>query len=185
MLFDTLGAGLLGNMLTGKAKLRAGYGNKEVKGIVRVGRGYLIKKNFLIPPHALTNFEIQKCYQNDPRFTGVYSRDNFPKRIKDRAYTISLDKYGDTGTHWIALCCRDIEITYFDTFEVEHISIEIEKFIGHKNIKTNIFRIHANNLIMCGYFIEFIDFMFAGKTLIDFNGFFSHYDLRKRQYNFE
>ena len=83
------------------------------------------------------------------------------------------------------MCCRDIEITYFDTFEVEHISIKIEKFIGHRNIKTNIFRIHANNLIMCGYLTEFIDFMFAGKTLIDFNGLFSHYDLRKRQYNFE
>ena len=33
-------------------------------------------KWFLIPPHLLTNFEMQKYYQNDPRFNGVYSRDN-------------------------------------------------------------------------------------------------------------
>ena len=57
-----------------------------------------------------------------------------------------------------------IEIIYFDSFVVEHISKEIKKFIGNKNIKTDIFRIQANNLIMCGYFcIGFIDFMLAGK----------------------
>ena len=46
-----------------------------------------------MPPHPLTNFEIQK-YQNEPRFNGVYSRDNLPKRnsteIKDVAYVIIL-----------------------------------------------------------------------------------------------
>ena len=52
-------------------------------------------------PHPLTNFEIQK-YQNEPRFNGVYCRVNLPK-IKDGAYAINLDKYSDTGTHWIAL----------------------------------------------------------------------------------
>ena len=35
-------------------------------------------------PHPLTNFEIQKYYKNEPRFNGVYSRDNLPK-IKDGA----------------------------------------------------------------------------------------------------
>ena len=55
-----------------------------------------------MPPHPLTNFEIQKYYQNEPRFNGVYSRDNLP-RIKDGAYVINLDEYSDTGTHWIAL----------------------------------------------------------------------------------
>ena len=55
-----------------------------------------------------------------------------------------------------------------------------KSFIGHKNIKTNIFRIQADNSIMCGYFfIGFIDFMFAGKTLIDFTSMFSPYDFKK------
>ena len=35
-----------------------------------------------MPPHSLTNFEIQKYYQNEPKFNGVYSRNNLSK-IKD------------------------------------------------------------------------------------------------------
>ena len=59
------------------------------------------KKN--LTPHPLTNFEIEAYYQNDPRFTGVYSRDNLPDKIKDGAYVIDLDEYSDIGTHWVAL----------------------------------------------------------------------------------
>ena len=99
----------------------------------------------LMLPHPIKNFEIQKYYQNEARFNGVYSRDNLPKRIKDRAYVINLDEYEDAGTHWIALYVKNIGIIYFDSFGVEHVPKEIEKFIGHKNIKTNIFRIQANN----------------------------------------
>ena len=54
-------------------------------------------------PHPLTNFEIQKWYENEPRFNGVFSRDNLPENIKDGAYVINLDEYADVGTHWIAL----------------------------------------------------------------------------------
>ena len=56
-------------------------------------------------PHPLKNFEIQKYYENEPRFIGVFSRDNLPKKIKDEAYVIDLDEYANTGTHWIALFC--------------------------------------------------------------------------------
>ena len=65
-------------------------------------------KKFLIPPHPLTNFEIQKYYQNEPRFNGVYSRDNLPKKIKDGAYVTNLDAYADVGTHCIALYVLNI-----------------------------------------------------------------------------
>ena len=54
---------------------------------------------FLMTPHPLTNFEIQKYYQNEPRFNGVFSKNNLPKKIKDEAYVISLDEYADVGTH--------------------------------------------------------------------------------------
>ena len=57
-------------------------------------------------PHPLTNFEIQKYYENEPRFNGVYSRNNLPKKIKDGAYVINLDEHKGTGTHWIALFCK-------------------------------------------------------------------------------
>ena len=133
----------------------------------------------MIPPHPLRNFEIQQYYQNESRFNGVYSRDNLPKQIKDGAYVINLDEHKDTGTHWVALFCKKNEIVYFDSFVVEHIPEEIKKFIGNKNIKANIFRVQANDL-MCGYFcIGFIDFMFVGKTLIDYTNLFSPYDFNK------
>ena len=69
---------------------------------------------------------------------------------------------------------------FFDSFGVERISKEITHFIGNKNIETNINRAQANNSIMCGYFcIGFIDFMLAGKTLIDYTSLFSPYDFEK------
>ena len=72
------------------------------------------------------------------------------------------------------------EVIYFDISGVEHIPKEIKKFISNKNIKASIFRIQANNSIMCGYLcIGFIDFMLAGKTLIDYTNFFSAYDFDK------
>ena len=129
--------------------------------------------------HPLTNFQIQEYYKNEPRFNYVYSRDNLPKTIKNGVRVINLDEYADVGTHWITLYVKDDEITYFDSFGVEHVPNEINKFIGHKNIKTNIFTIEAVNSIMCGYFsIGFIDFMLAGKSLIDFNSSFSPNDFK-------
>ena len=72
------------------------------------------------------------------------------------------------------------EIVYFDSFGVEHIPEEIKEFIGNKNIKANIYRVQANDSVMCGYFcIGFIDFMLAGKTLIDYTNLFSPYDFNK------
>ena len=78
-----------------------------------------------MPPHPLTNFEIQKYYQNESRFNGVYSRDNFSVEIMDGAYVINLDEYSDIGTHWIALYSLNNNITYFDSFGVERILKEI------------------------------------------------------------
>ena len=71
----------------------------------------------------------------------------------------------DVGSHWIALFCNGNEIVYFDSFGVEHVPEEIKELIGNKNIKANIFRVHAIDSVMCGYFcIGFIDFMLAGKN---------------------
>ena len=133
-------------------------------------------------PHPLTNFEIQKWYEDEPRFNGVYSRNNLPKKIKDGAYIINLDEYADVGTHWIALFCNRNEIVYFDSFGVEHVPEEIKEFVGNKNIITNIFRVQANNSVMCGYFcIGFIDFMLADKKLTDFTNLFSPHDFEKNE----
>ena len=131
-------------------------------------------------PHPLTNFEIQKYYDNEPRFNGVFSRDNLPKETKDEAYVINLDEHADSDTHRIALFCNRNKIVYFDSFGVEHVPEEIKKFTKNKNITANIFHVQANNSIMCGYFcIGFIDFMLAGKTLTDYTSLFSPHDFNK------
>ena len=106
------------------------------------------------------------------------------KKIKDGVYIINLDEYANVGTHWIALFCKKNEIIYFNSFGVEYIPNEIKEFIeefsGHKNIKTNNFRVQEDNSIMCGYFcIVFIDFMLAGKKLTDYTNLFCPYDLKK------
>ena len=121
--------------------------------------------------------------ENEPRFDKVYSRDNLPK-IKDGTYVINLDEYSDIGTHWVALWVskasrKDVDnnVTYFDSFGVEHTPKEIKTFIKGKNIKTNIFRVQAYDSIMCGYFcIGFIDFMFKGKTLTEYANNFKKND---------
>ena len=132
MLLGTLSASLLRNILAGKKVNRAGegivrtgYGNKKGhEATIKKTRSW--KKGFLMPPHPLTNFEIQKSNQNKPRFNGIYSRDNIPK-IKDGANVINLDEYYGIGTHWTALYVQNNDVNYFDRFEVEHIIKKIKK----------------------------------------------------------
>ena len=126
-------------------------------------------------PHPLTNCEIQKYYQKELIFPGVYSRDNILDQIKDGEYIINLDEYSDIGTHWIAFCVSNNGITYFDSFGVEHIPNEIKAFIDRfLSITTIFFRIQAYDSIMCGYFcIGFMNFMLVGETLTDFTNLFS------------
>ena len=148
MLLRTLGASLLGRLLSGNRIVRDG------EGTVRADYGSSIKKT-LIPPNPLTNFEIKDYYENEPRFNGVYSSDNLPKIIKNGAYVINLDEYADVGTHWVALYVKSNEAIYFESFGVELVPKEIKRFIGHKNTKTSIFRIQADNSIIL-YFVCFL-----------------------------
>ena len=177
MLLGTLGASLIGNLLTdGKGIMRAG------DGIVRAGEGSGSKKklNLLLPFHPLTNIEISEYYKNEPRFNGVYSRNNLPNKIKKGAYVINLDEYENTGTHWVSLFVKANKVIYFDSFGIEHIPEEINKFIGNKKIKASIFRIQAYDSIMCGYFcIEFINYMLKGKKLLDYTNLFSPNDFKE------
>ena len=184
MLLGTLGASLLGNLLTGgKGIMRAG------DGIVRAGEGSKKSLNLLLPFHPLTNIEISDYYKNEPRFNGAYSRNNLPKTIKKGAYVINLDEYENTGTHWVSLFVKpkyttessSLECTiYFDSFGIEHIPKEINTFIGNSDVKSNIFRIQACDSIMCGYFcIEFINYMLKGKTLLDYTNLLSSNDFKK------
>ena len=111
----------------------------------------------LIPPHPLTNFKIQTYYQKEPKFNGVYLRNNL-HRMNDGAYVINLDGYKSIGTHWIALHVNgnnripSHDAIYFGSFRVEQ----------------------AYDSIMCEYFCtRFIDFMLKGKSLLDYTNLFS------------
>ena len=73
-----------------------------------------------MPTHTLTNFEIQKYYGNEPKFNGVYSRNNLSKIIVG-AYIINLYQYESIGTHLIGSYVNDNNVTYFDSCGVEHI----------------------------------------------------------------
>ena len=136
-------------------------------------------RKFLMPSHPLTNFEIQKYYQNEPKFNGVYSRNNLSK-IKDGMFIINLDQYEWIGTHCIALHVNDNNLTYLDSFEVEYIPKEISKRIRNKNIITNIYRIQEYDSVMCKYFcIGFIDFTLKDKGFLEYTNLFSPNDHEK------
>ena len=134
---------------------------------------------------------MSEFYKNEPRFNGVYSRNNLPNKIKKGACVINLDEYENTGTHWVSLFVKTNEVIYFDSFGIEHIPKEINKFIRskelgssakarNKKIKASIFRLQAYDSIMRGYFcIEFINYMLKGKTLLDYTNLFSPNDFKK------
>ena len=128
-----------------------------------------------MPPHPLPNLETQKFYLNEPKFNGVYSRDNSLDKIKNEVYVINLDEYADIGTHYIALYALNNDLTYFESFGIEHIPKEMKRFIGNtKNMQASIFRIQTYGSIMCGYFsIGFIDFMLNGKSITEFTSLLS------------
>ena len=159
MLLGTLGASLLGNLLTGKGLYRTG------KGMCRTGQG--LKK--LIPFHPLKKFEIMGYFKNIKGFNGVFSRNNRPK-LKNGAYVINLDHSENTGTHWIVIFVKSNEVIYFDSFGVEYIPKEIMKRIKNKNIT---FTIYLEFKIFC---ILFIEYMINNKTLTDFTNLFSTWD---------
>ena len=71
-----------------------------------------------------------------------------PKKIKDLTHLINLDEYADAATHWIALFFNRSKIVYFSSFGVEHVSEEIEKFVGNKNVKLTFFE-HKQTIQQC------------------------------------
>ena len=92
----------------------------------------------LMQCYLLTDFEVQKYQQNEPRFKGVYSQNKLPKKltktIKDGSYVVNLHEYISKETHGIALCINGDSVTYFDRFGFEHIPEEIKRFICNRNI---------------------------------------------------
>ena len=92
-------------------------------------------------PHSLTNFEIQKYYQNKPKFNGSYLRNDLPETM-DGTNVNNLDQYKSKGTHQVALYVDDDNVTYFDSFGVEYI-YKKKKIHKNKSFTANMFRINV------------------------------------------
>ena len=123
---------------------------------------------------------MQKYQQNETKFNGVYLRNNSFK-IKDGAYIINLDAYESIETHWIALYVNAKNVTYFYSFGVKHIQTS-RNVIKNKNIKTNNYRIQAQDSIISGYFcLGFIDFMLKGKSLLEYTNLCSPSKYQKNE----
>ena len=113
------------------------------------------------------------------RFNSFFSRNNLP-RIKDGAYVINLDDKNIKVTHWVSLFIDRNIAVYLDSFGIEYIPLEVLNKIRDKSITRNIFRIQDNESILCGFYcITFIEYMLAGKTLLDYTNLFSSNDYKK------
>ena len=129
--------------------------------------------------HHLNNIEITNHFKYEPRFNGVFSRNNLPK-IKDGEYVINLDDKNSKVIHWVSLVIDRNGAAYFDSFRIEYIPQEVLNKIKEKSITHNIFRIKDNEFIMRGFCsITFIEYMIAGKTLLDYTNLFSLNDHKK------
>ena len=118
-------------------------------------------------PNPLTNSELQKYYQNEPKFNDIYSINHLSNMIMNQQELIGL----------IALYVNVKNVINFDSFGVEHIPPTIKKVIRNKNIITNIYRIQAyDSLMSC---IGFIDFMLKGKRSLAYTNLFSPSDYKK------
>ena len=139
---------------------------------MRAGEDSYIWTEFLTP-HPLTNSEIQKYYQNEPKLNGVYSKNSLPKII-DGENVINLDEFKFIPTHWTTLYMNANNIIYFHSLGVKNISKWMKISIGNKNIITNIYRIQAYDSILCGYFCNgFINFVLKCSSLSDYTNLFS------------
>ena len=123
--------------------------------------------------HFFNNFEIQEYYQIKTKFNCFCSRNNLPK-IKDGAYVINLDAYKS-----IAVYDNSNNVTYFDSFGVEHIPKRIKKIHRKQKYNYNYYRIQAYNWLICEYFcIGFIDSMPKDKCLLDYTNLLSLNDYK-------
>ena len=108
-------------------------------------------------PHPSTILEIQRYYQNEPKFNGICSRNILTNKIKNKTYVINLGEYADIGIHWITLYANNNVITYFDSFRVEYIRKKVKDFIEgplkRSMTLANNFRIQTyDSVVIYGYF---------------------------------
>ena len=114
--------------------------------------------------HPLSNIKITNYFNDEPRFNGVFSRNNLP-RIKDGAHVTNLDDEKSKVTQWFSLFSDINTAVFVDFFEAEYTPQKALNKIRliRKSITLNIFRIQDNNSVICGFCcIAFIEYMVVG-----------------------
>ena len=94
---------------------------------------------YLMLPHFLTNFEIQKYDQNEPRFNSVYYRNNLPEKINDGTYVINLDEYGDVGQIGLLYFVEEIKLFISIASVLNTPPKKLNKLLGIKTSKLTFF----------------------------------------------
>ena len=123
--------------------------------------------------------EITHYFDYEPRFNGVFSRNNLP-RMKDGKYVINLDDKNSKGTHWVSLFIDRNTALYFDSFGIKYIPQEVLNKIKDKSIIHNIFRIQDNEPTMSGFYcIALIEYMLSEKTLLAYTNLLSLNDYKR------
>ena len=84
-------------------------------------------------------------------------------------YVINIDDKSSKGTHWVSLFINKNTAVYFDSFGIEFILQEVLSKIKDKSVAHNTFRMQDNESTMGGFYcIAFIEYILAGKTLLDY-----------------
>ena len=127
--------------------------------------------------HLLSNIDITNYFDYEPRFDGVFSKKN-SSRIKHGAFLINLDDKKSKGRHWVTLLIDRNKVVYFLSFETQYILQEILN--KDKSITHSIFRIPNDDSILCGFYcMALIEYMLAGKALLDYTNLISPNDYKK------
>ena len=102
--------------------------------------------------------------------------------MKNGAYVINLNDQKSKGTNWVSSFIDRYTAIYFDSFGIEYIRQEVLNKIRDKSITQNIFRIQDNEPLVCGFYcIAFIEYMLAGKTLLEYTNSFSPNGYKKNK----
>ena len=128
-----------------------------------------------------TPSKFTKYFNYKSRFNCIFSRYNLPRR-NDGVYIINLNDKESKVTHWFFLFINRNTSVHFDSFGIEYISQEVLNKIEDKSITKNIFRIKCNDCTMCGFYcIAFIEYLIAGKTLLEYANLFSPNNYQKNE----
>ena len=128
--------------------------------------------------HPFSNIKITEYFSCKPKFNSGFSRNNL-SRLKDGAYVINLNDNKSKGTNWVSLFIDRNTVIYFNSLEL-NIFLKKNFKKSKKNQLLTIYLEYKNESTICRfYYIAFIKYILAGKTLLDYTNLFSRNNYKK------